>query len=170
MTGPDEVLLDRPEDDALLARLRAVAAEVDPVPADVRALASAALALRDLDAELAVLVHDSEDLDDRAQELVGVRGSADDVRLLSYDAPALGVELQVVQRGDRRDVLGQVVGETVALVLETAPTGAGTGTTDHPLVPDADGLFRLDDLPAGRFRVRLRTPGGLTVLTPWTTL
>lgn len=159
MTGPDEILLDTPGDDALVARLRAVAAEADPVPADVRALASAAFALRDLDAELAVLVHDSATRD---RELAGVRGD-DDVRLLSYDAAALGIELQVVARGDRRDVMGQVVGTATSVVLET-------GVGEQEVSPDAFGIFRAEDLAPGRVRVRVGTPGGLTVRTPWTVL
>ncbi len=159
MTGPEEILLDTAQDDALLARLRAVANEVDPVPADVRAFASAAFALRDLDAELAVLVHDSATRD---LELSGVRGD-DDVRLLSYDAAAVGIELQVVVRGDRRDVMGQVVGAATAVALET---GAG----EHEVSPDGSGIFRAEDLAPGRVRVRLTTPSGLTVLTPWTVL
>ncbi len=159
MTGPEEILLDTPEDDALLARLRAVAAEAEPVPPDVRTLASAAFALRDLDAELAVLVHDSAT---RELELSGVRGD-DDVRLLSYDAAAVGIELQVVVRGGRRDVMGQVVGDAAGVVLET---GAG----EQEVTPDASGIFRLEALAPGRVRVRLGTPGGLTVLTPWTVL
>lgn len=160
MSGPEEVVLDTPEQDALLGRLRAVAAEADPVPAHVRTLASAAFSLRDLDAELAVLVHDSAGA---SPELSGVRGD-DDARLLSYDAEAVGVELQVVTRRDRRDVLGQVVGDPpAALAVET-------GDGEHPVVPDATGVFRLADLAAGRLRIRVTTAGGLTVLTPWTVL
>ncbi len=153
----DESALD---DDALVARLRAVASEADPVPPLVLDLARSAFDLRDLDAELAVLVLDSTML---AEPLAGVRG-ADDVRLLSYEAPAMGLELQVEVRDGRYRLNGQVVGvSAISVVVETDQRA-------DPVQPDAIGLFSVAELVGNRIRVRVTTASGLLILTPWTVL
>ncbi len=162
MTGPEEVLLDPslPADggDPLLARLRRLAAEADPPPAHVLEAARSAYALRDLDAELAALVLDSAEAG-----LAGVRGD-DEVRLLSYESTGLGLELQVTERGDRRDVVGQVLdGDGGPVVVQTEDAA-------HEVAPGADGVFAVPGLPPGRLRVRLRGPGGTAVVTPWTSV
>lgn len=160
MSDKSELILDTPEDDALLARLRRVAGETDPPPPLAYDLASAAFSLRDLDAELAVLTLDSAE---PGQELAGVRGG-NEVRLLSYEAQAVGVELQVVLHGDRCSVTGQVVGPLPESVV------VETDTEAHVVRPDESGVFDLDDLPSGRVRVRLDVSGGITVSTPWVAL
>lgn len=160
MTNSDEIMLDTPEDDALLLRLRTVAADADPVPALVRDLAKAAFSLRDLDAELAVLVLDS---DAPGQELAGVRGGAE-VRLLSYEAAAVGLELQVARRGGHSSVVGQVVGPPPARVV------VETERQEHVVSPDTSGVFTLEGLDAARLRVKLGYDDDTTVTTPWTSL
>ncbi len=160
MSTGDEVRLDTPEDDALLAHLRRIAHDVDPPPTLMDELARGAFLLRTLDAELAALVHDSAQ---PGQELAGVRGD-DSVRLLSYEVEAVGLELQVVARGPHRSLTGQVFGPVAGPVL--VQTGAG----EHALDPDQTGVFALEDLPAGRVRVSLTRAGGVTVVTPWTVL
>jgi hypothetical protein len=160
MSDKTELVLDTPQDDALLARLRRVAGEADPPPPLAYDLARAAFSLRDLDAELAVLTLDSAE---PGQELAGVRGS-DEIRLLSYEAQAVGVELQVVTHGDRRSLTGQVVGPLPESVV------VETDTEAHVVRPDESGVFDLDDLPSGRVRVRLDVSGGVTVSTPWVAL
>ena len=148
------------EDEVLLSWLRQAAQEADPVPEQVRVLARAAFAVRALDDELAVLALDTAE---PGQELVGVRGD-DGVRLLSFEASELGLELQVTSRRERRQLIGQVVGRlTGPVVLER----------DHEALsvdPDGSGIFTLDDLPAGRARLRLTRPGGTVVSTPWIVL
>ena len=78
-------------DDELERRLRALATEADPPPALVVDAAKAAFALRDLDAELAVLVADSA-VDDPA---VLTRAVVSDVRMLSFECGDVAVELDV---------------------------------------------------------------------------
>lgn len=156
--GPRD--LEGGEDEVLLSRLRRAAQEADPVPEHVLVLARAAFSVRALDVELAVLVLDTAEPD---QELAGVRGD-DGVRLLSFEAPELGLELQVATRRQRRQLIGQVVGRASGpVVLER----------DHEALsvdPDGSGVFTLDDLPAGRARLRLTRPGGAVVSTPWIVL
>lgn len=156
----DDVVLDAPEDDVLLAHLRRVAGDVDPAPALVQEMGRGAFLMRALDAELAALVHDSAE---PGQDLVGVRGG-DRVRLMSYEVAAVGLELQVVARGERRSLTGQVIGASAGPVL------VQTGTGEHAVKPDEIGVFCLEDLPAGRVRISLTRPGGVTVVTPWTVL
>lgn len=158
MSTGDEVRLDTPEDDLLLAHLRRIAQDIDPPPTLTEELGRGAFLLRALDAELAALVHDSAE---PGQELAGVRGD-DAVRLMSYEVEAVGLELQLVARGTRRSLIGQVVGPVAGPVL--VQTGAG----EHALNPDQSGVFALDNLPAGRLRVSLTRSGGVTVVTPWT--
>ena len=156
MSG-DRIVLD---DDALVARLRAVASEADPVPAPVLDLARTAFTVRDLDAELAVLLVDSAE---SGSDLVGVRGD-NDVRLLSYEAAAVGLELQVEVRDGKRTLLGQVFGARPASIV------VESGDDEVAVEPDAQGLFRADGLATGRLRLRLVTATGLIVLTPWTSV
>lgn len=144
-------------DDALVARLRRVAEQVDPVPELSSELARATFSLRDLDSELAALTHDSALA---TGELVRAAGRSD-ARLLSYEAGELTVELQVTSSGEARTVLGEVQGGTV----ERIAVHAGGGVVET--VPDDLGRFRLDDLPAGPFRIRLETADGRAVTTSW---
>lgn len=148
---------DRAEraDDELLARLRAVAAEADPVPGDVVAAARAAFGLRSMDAELAELVADSRDT---AHLVRGPSGR----RLLAWAAGAVSVDVEVSGSGDQRRLLGVVEGMSGSVTVEVASGWR------RDVDPDADGRFTLDGVPAGPTRLRLAGPP--PVVTPWTTL
>ena len=143
-------------DDALLADLRAVLDEVDPVPAHVVAEASALFGLRRLDEQLAELVRDSAE--DRGG-LLAVRGEGD-VRLISFETGPVTVELQVTERGPVRDLVAQVTGAVV--VGADVETSAG-----RRAVPIEDSLFTAEGIPAGLLRLRLRTGTGRDLVTSW---
>jgi hypothetical protein len=146
-----------PADAALLALLQRVAEQVDPVPELSYDLARATFGLRDLDSQLAALMHDSAL---EAGDLVR-RGGDADVRLLSYEAGDLMVELQVSASGASRTILGEVVGGRVERIAVQ---------TDGPGVevqPDELGRFRLADLPTGPFRIRLQMTDGRSITTSW---
>ena len=146
-----------PADEALLGRLNTVVEQVDPVPELSYEMARATFTLRDLDSELAALTHDSALASGDLVRSVGVV----EVRLLSYEAGELTVELQVSERGETRTVLGEVHGGAVErITVQTA--GALVD-----LVPDGLGRFRVEDLPAGPFRIRLVTADGRTITTSW---
>jgi hypothetical protein len=89
--------------DPLLLALRAAAGQLDPVPPAFKAAAKATLSWQTVDAELAELTFDS--LAEAASELV--RGGQR-ARLLSFETPELGVELEVLSAGARRRVAGQL--------------------------------------------------------------
>jgi hypothetical protein len=158
MTSRDEALTD-PVVDALLARLREAGSSQDPVPAAVVANAAAALELRDLDTALAALVADSYDVD---EAMALVRGPQD-IRLLTFEAPEVVVEMQVVARGAARQLEGHVDGAD-GWELSLEHTGGVL-----PIAPDEHGRFRVDTVPAGRLRLSLRT-GTRAVTTSWVTV
>lgn len=155
MTGHDDSVTDG-RLDALEHRLRQVAAGHDPVPPSVHDHALHALELRDLDTELAALVADSLDADER---LALVRGP-EATRLLTFEAPGLVVELQVTAAGDRRQLEGHVAG-----------AGGCELSLEHPegtlaIEPDEHGRFQVDVVPAGRLRLQVRSQDR-AVTTTW---
>ncbi len=152
-SGPDPLS----DDDALLVRLSMVAAQVDPVPAAVLEAAEAAFGLRDLDAQLALLVCDS--LID-TEGLVLSRGE-DEPRMLSFESPGSAVEVEVTEVDRRCRLVGQVVGGTSG----TLRVEHGEGASSVPV--DEIGRFTLADVPAGHLRLSYPAADGATVVTSW---
>lgn len=146
-------------DDELVARLRRIAAEADPVPASLVSAAKAAFALRDLDARVAELIRDSA-VD---APLLAVRGT--DPRMLSYEAGGTAIECEVTIREGTRDITGQLSG-AAATSVEAQVAGA------QPVVADvrAHGFFTVRGLPPGSFRLRCHLADGATVVTSWTSV
>jgi hypothetical protein len=150
-----------PGDDELLAQLRRIAAEADPVPELVIRAARSAFGLRDLDARLAELVRDSA-VDVPA---TAVRGG--DRRMLSFEAGDVAVECEITERDLRRDILGQLVGG-LAAGIDAEVAGTEVTSTQRVTVPvDERGRFSVRDLPAGPVRLRCRLADGTTVVTSW---
>ena len=146
------------DDEALLDRLRVLCEEVDPMPDTVAQAARAAFGLRRLDAELAELMLDSAD---ELAGAVAVRTAGlADIRMLSFAAGPLSVELQVTDRDGARHLVAQVIGvELIAAALETE-IGRRELDTD-------DGVLIAEQVPAGRIRFHLRTAHGPDYLTSW---
>jgi hypothetical protein len=151
---------------ALLSRLGRIAGQLDPVPAMTYELGYASFELRRLDARLAELVSDSAD----SERLVGVRGGSGGscrspvvggVRVLTYQAPQLSVEVQVTYDQGRRWLVGQVDGTATDLRVENK-SGIAHVTLDEV------GRFRVEDLPPGLFRLHLAGAGS-EVTTSWVT-
>ncbi len=148
------------EHDTLEARLRTVVGHLDPVPALVDDAARAAFGWRTIDEDLAELMRDSADEGVEA----GVRG-ADGPRQLSFESPALGIELEVVSTGPReRRVEGQLLPPSEATVTIERP-----GEDSVSVQADELGRFVLDGLRAGvvRLHVLLR---GAQIAVPWTSI
>jgi len=145
-------------DEDLLVRLRVICEEVDPMPDLVLETARAAFTLRRLDAELAELILDSAD---EPAGAVAVRAAGlADIRMLSFAAGPLRVELQVTERDGWRHLVGHVTGvELTAAVLET-PAGRRALETD-------DGVLIAEHVPAGRVRFRLAVATGTAYVTSW---
>jgi hypothetical protein len=147
------------EDDTLLARLREIADEADPMPEIVAEGAFAAFALRDLDSELAELIMDSE----ADEPALAMRGAGDDVRLLTFESEAVTVEIQVTPEGSERSVLGVVTGATGPVEVETLHHRE-TETLDEL------GRFWVTGLASGLVRFRVTPEPDHTVTTRWTTI
>jgi hypothetical protein len=145
-----------PGDDELLAELRGIAADTDAVPELLLEAARSAFGIRELDALLAELVHDSA-VDVPA---LAVRGGGTE-RMLSFRVQALAVECQVTARGRRRDIIGQLVGGRAERMDVQVTDAVQT-------VPVNDsGRFSVRDLPAGPLRLRCRLADGTGLVTSW---
>jgi len=147
--------LDDLENDALLAELRALAAASDPVPPEAVAAARSAIVWRSMDAELAELTADTS----TEPQLAGVR-SVDTPAMLTFEAPELTIEIEVIQEGDGRRLLGQLV-----------PPGAGEIQVRHKAGPfaviaDEMGRFSATGLVAGPVSLLCRRASAV-VETDW---
>jgi hypothetical protein len=147
------------DDDAVIARLREVAATADPEPLELAGAARAAFGLYRFDEELAQLLHDS------AEEAVAVRGAVDDeTRLLSFGSDDVAADLEISSADDDGcAVTGTVHGPVTQAVLQT-PENA------QELALDEHGRFRVDGVTGAAVRVRMQTESGVTVVTPWVRL
>jgi len=157
----------RAADDDLMAHLRRVAAEADPVPEVVLLAARAAIGSRDLDAELATLVGDSatEPGSDpaRFQAVRAAGGAAAQAdRMLSFAGAGVHLDLEITRSGGRINLTGQIHGApTQGCVLEY------WGGPARTLELDELGRFLLAGAERGTVRLRLTAAGGGRVLTPW---
>jgi hypothetical protein len=150
-------------DDELEAELRRLAADREPVPAELRQAAMDAFSWRDIDAEIAELVYDSL-LDADAASLV--RGPAEQ-RLVSFAAGGVTIDLEVTSAGPGRAVMGQIVPPQRATVDIRHRQDTVTVKADDL------GRFRSGPLPPGPASLRLRPPpgaAGLAVVTDWIAL
>jgi hypothetical protein len=150
-------------DDELEDELRRLAANREPVPAELFQAAVEAFAWRDIDAALAELVFDSLLDSDEASLVRGSPGQ----RLVSFAAGGMTIDVEVTSAGPERTVLGQI-----------APPQRATVEIRHrrevvTVEADALGRFSSGPLPPGPARLRLRPPPGGTgpaIVTDWIAL
>jgi hypothetical protein len=152
-------------DDELIARLRRIAAEADPVPQFLLSAARAAFALRDIDARVAELVRDS--LVDAPATPVRAGGTArgEEPRMLSFEAGSTAIECEVMARAGGRDIRGQLSGAPAATIEAEA-----AGSPPVSVTVGAHGWFTVRGLPSGPFRLRCRMADGETLVTSWTSV
>ena len=146
-------------DARLLDALRAVAGAADPVPPAVVQAARDSFTWRTIDAELAELAYDSL-LDDAF--LVGIRGD-DGPRSLTFEAADVVVEVEVIDAGDQRRLLGQLVPPRRAEIQVRHSGGLVTVDADDV------GRFTATGVAAGPVSLRCRVADTDTapVETPW---
>ena len=142
------------------AQLRAIFTHLDPVPPLLDEAARNAFEWRTVDEELAELMRDSAD--EEAGALVRGPGGP---RQLSFESPAIEIELEVVSTGPReRRLEGQLL-----------PPGSATVTVERPgedglsVQTDDLGRFVLDGLRAGVVRLHVLLSGS-QIAIPWTTI
>ncbi|MGH8901629.1 MAG: hypothetical protein ACRDYA_08070 [Egibacteraceae bacterium] len=132
-------------DEQLLAELRRVAQQIDPVPPWVTQAARAAFAWRRADAQLAQLAYDSV-LDDRC--LAAIR-EGHEQRQLRFEANGLSVDVEVASAGCRRQINGHLTPSQLARIEIRHSEGITTVKTT-----DEFGRFTADDLPSGPMSLR----------------
>jgi hypothetical protein len=143
---------------ALLADIRDVFTEIDPVPPEVVAAAKASYTWRTIDAELAELVDDSA-----LAPTAGIRGQGGP-RLLTFEAPTVTVVVEVTDVGGTRRMLGQLVQPQQAEVEVRHADGS------VPVPADELGRFSVDTIPAGPVSLSCRIASGQAVVTSWVTI
>jgi hypothetical protein len=143
-------------DEELVARLRGLLAEHDPVPPEVVDAAQDSYAWRTVDAELARLAADSLLVTDR------VRG--DPARLLTFRADGTTVEVEVSESVGRLRVLGQVMPPFEGRLRVEQP-----GSTIEVEVGRL-GRFAVENLRPGPTRLRWTPTGDRLLCTEWTVL
>jgi hypothetical protein len=142
-------------DNELLTELRALAARLDPVPAEAIGAARSAIAWRTIDAELAHLTGDPAS----GKHLAGVRSGRTPM-LLTFEAPSLTVEVEVLETAAVRRLLGQLVPPTAGEIQVRHVAGTVSVAVDEV------GRFTVDDVAPGPVSI-LCTAGPHVVQTDW---
>ena len=146
--------------EALLELLRSVSATADPVPLGVLDAARSSFTWRTVDSELAELAEDSA-----LDALAGVRGAAGP-RLLTFEAPAATVVVEVTSRGSAHRLLGQLVHPRAADIEVRHADGTSVVHADEW------GRFRVETVPSGPVSLACSFSGhpARRVVTSWVTL
>ena len=131
--------------EVLLDELRRIAAVVDPIPEALVHAGRESLTWLRVDAELAELLSDSV-VDDERLALVRSSGG---VRAVTFEADGFAIELDILDDGAQRTLVGQLV-PAASAEIEVQTSAAPTTVT-----ADAHGRFRVENVPAGRMRLRV---------------
>jgi hypothetical protein len=152
-------------DELLIAELRTVFSDVDPVPPLVIELAKASLGWRRLDADLAELLSDSA-LEEAPFALA--RGGEAPARAVTFSSTELTIDIEVHVDDPARTLLGQLSPPAPATIeVQTM--------TESPYSAEADrlGRFRVQLPAGGPIRLRVLGAGGSDVPpveTSWLTV
>lgn len=155
MIARDELNAD---DAAILERLAAIAAVVDPVPDDVVEVGKAAFSLRHPELELLEMVS-------RPPDLSVVRSTSATSHLHFFEHDDVSIDVEVTVRGGFAAMVGVVTDARDpelagrSITVETA----GSSTT----VDLVDGRFTVSRLPLGLVRVVLSKDGHRAMSTRW---
>lgn len=147
----------------LLAELRLLANDVDPVPPEVTAFADAALGWRRIDAVLAELLSDSL-LESRAAALT--RSGVARARSVTFAASDVEIGVEIRDEDSGVVMLGQLAPPAAASV----DVQRGDSSIVATVEADALGRFRIELGEGGRIRLRLRRASQPPVETSWITI
>jgi hypothetical protein len=146
------------EDEQLLVALRQAVRSREAVPADFVTAAKNAFAWHNIDAELAQLTYDSiRDL----EPAPSTRAETASIRALTFTSAHLTIEVEVTPDS----LIGQVVPGEPGTIKVQPKVGAETAVTANEI-----GLFAIEPIPSGSFRLYCRTDTGLEALTGWISL
>ena len=155
MTDPAGLPLDA-DDQVILDRLAAVHAMLDPPPAGLDARVSFAIALDDLDAEVA---RQHEEL----AAGVGAR-SSERTHTITFDADSRAVMITIVGRPDSLVRIDGWLAPAAALRVELRLPEPAVSRTE---TADPAGRFSFDGVPHGLAQLLVHPPeGGVRVVTP----
>jgi len=144
-------------DHVLLAAIRGVYDELDPVPPEVTAAARASLTWLTVDAELAEI-----SLDSLLEAGSGIRSTVAP-RLVSFEAPTLTVEVEICETGDTRRLVGQLVPPSEAEIVVRHQDGHLSVSADQL------GRFTAEGVPGGPVSLLVHFPAApmQSVVTSW---
>jgi hypothetical protein len=155
----DDKALSAPfsDDDTLMDALREAIRAREAIPVWFVETGKSAYAWHNIDAELAQLTYDSE----RDQRVVTTtRSETASIRALTFTSARLSIELEVSEDS----LLGQILPPLAGTLEIHTTTGIDNTTVDEI------GIFAVEPIPSGSFRLRYRTPNGVDVMTGWITL
>jgi hypothetical protein len=153
-TDNEDFLAALSEDDKLLAALRGAMTAREAVPTWFVETGKNAYAWHNIDAELAQLTYDSE-RDQRTA--AATRSETASIRALTFTSTRLSIEFEVSEDS----LLGQVTPPEAGTLEIHTTTGISTTTVDEI------GIFAVEPIPSGSFRLRWRTADGVDVITGW---
>jgi hypothetical protein len=145
-----------PDDDQLLDELGDAVRASGDVPPSIIDIGKAAFAWHNVDVELARLTFDSAIGSD--ERLVGIRDRAPAGRSLTYRAPRLSIEVEILAGSARGQLIPPQPGW-----IELRPIHAPTTTVEA----DEDGWFAIAPIPAEAFQLYVRTSNGVGIVTGW---
>lgn len=161
MTDPADLPLD-PEDQPILDRLARISALLDPAPADLNERVRFALAIEDVDAEVARLA---------TETLVGSGArSAERTRTITFEASSRTVMITVVDRPDGLVRLDGWLAPAAPLRVELRLSDPAPSRTADA---DESGRFAFDGVPRGLAQLLIHPAtgdGSAGVVTPSLTL
>jgi hypothetical protein len=146
------------EDEELVVALRRAVLARESVPADFVAAAKNAFTWHNIDAELAQLTYDStRDL----EPAPSTRAETASIRALAFTSAHLTIELEVTPDS----LIGQIVPGQPGTIKVQPKVGGEMAVT-----ADEIGLFAIQPIPSGSFRLHCRTDTGVEALTGWISL
>lgn len=146
------------DDERLLADLAEALHTEDAVPARFVEAGRSAFTWHTVDTDLAALTADTART---GADPVGTRAEPAALRALTFVAGQVSIEIEV----NADILLGQVSPPQPGDMELRRRDG-----TRRAVPVDAVGWFRIRPRPTGPFQLHLRTTGGLSVVTEWTTL
>jgi hypothetical protein len=147
--------------DPLWQEVMTLVARASPLPPEIPRLGRSSLTWRTIDAELAELAYDSV-----GALPVGVRGSQGP-RQLTFEAPGLTLELQLVASRDRRRLIGFLDPAQEASIMLRHGEGIVAVRADR------SGRFVVEDLAPGPATLRCHLAareGDRPIVTDWVNL
>ena len=146
-THPAGPSTGEPGDESVLVKVKALFEAVDPAPADLAERVRFAVALADLEAEVARLVEEA------AFEPTLTRGTAEESRTITFDSTELTIMIRIDANADGTVRVDGWLAPARACRIEVSLHDGGLAVE-----ADADGRFAFPSVPRGTVRFVVRPP------------